>query len=235
MPIPENFPTSGNPEHLQIQLPLMEMMYICFKEIEEQIKAIKGGGGTSRPLPVDVKGKLILKLYFEGYMLNTQTMHQAEKSFRLMKDDPRTISLERIRLLGERTKSKFTNFKFTTGHVSYTYNVPEQGFNRTWGFFKNRAEAKRLYEQMLDLDSYSPNWQRLSTSLVEEPGDRFAEVADKVLQANVSIRSERERPIANVEFTHATLKFPHLRDEVDLVDKAGHVLDSLLFLASYQS
>jgi hypothetical protein len=212
----------------------MEMMYICFKEIEEQIKAIKGGGGTSRPLPVDVKGKLILRLYFEGLILNTKDLHKVEKSFRLMKDDPRTISLERIRQLGERTKSKFTNFSFTTGHTSYTYNVPEQGFNRIWGFFRDRTQAKRLYEQMLDIDSYSPNWQRLSTSIVEEPGDRFAEPANKVLQANVSIRSERERPIANVHFTRASLRFPHLRDEVDLVDRDGNVLSSLLFLQAYQ-
>lgn len=188
-----------------------------------------GGGGTSRPLPTDVKGRCYLKFYFVGTIQNTNKTHRVEKSFRLMKEDPRTISLERLKYFATTIWNKFNNFTFTTGHDSWCYNDPEVGFNRIWGYFNSQADAQKLFEQLLDIIGESPKWHHLTRSTVPIPGDRFSPLPDKVQQAGVLIRPDQERPIALMKFSHATIKFPHLRKETDLVTPAGSLINSLDF------
>jgi hypothetical protein len=230
MTLPENFVVSGTPEQLAILLPLLEAQYQFFKNID-----VPAGGGSSRPLPVDVKGKIYIKLYFKGIIRGTASTHRTEKSFRLMHDDPKTISLQRLTFLANQTKTKFNNFTFTTGHDTYTYNEPAQGFNRVFGHFSSESDARRLFEQLLDIPQLSPKWERLTKSIVVQPGNRFQDPPEKVIQANVSIRADRERPIANMTFSHATIKFPHIRNEIDLVDRYGNVLQSLAVIEQYTS
>jgi hypothetical protein len=195
------------------------------------------GGSQSRPLPNYVKGQIYIKLYFYGKIRGTAHSHRVEKSFRLMKDDPRTISGERIHALAEKVKSKFFKpiFQFSTGREAYTYNDPENGFNRIWGYFNNQTEAMKVYEQMLDIIQVSPKWSRLTKSTVVEPGDRFKEPPEKVLQAGTLIRVDRERPVADMVFKQATIKFPHIRDEIPLVTELGTTLTGLNWLDKYKN
>lgn len=151
-----------------------------------------------------------------------------------MKEDPRSISLDRLKYFASRIWEKFNNFTFTTGHDSWTYNDPENGFNRIWGFFNSQSDAQRVFEQMLDIISQSPDWQKLSHTTVPIPGDRFSPLPDKVLQAGVLVRPDQERPIAVMRFSHATIKFPHLRSETDLVSTNGGLLNSLDFVNKYE-
>lgn len=213
-------------------IPLAASMLLAMEQMFQEYKS--EGGGSSRPLPSYVQTQIYIKLYFEGIIANTVVRHRVEKSFRLMSDNPKTINLNRLKLLAQRTKSQFDSFSFKTGTHSYTYNSPEQGFNFTWGFFESLTEAKRLFGQMLDIDSMSPKWERLSHSSIPEPGSRFSEPPDKVPQAGQLIRVERERPVANVKFKRAGIKFPHIQKEIDLVTSTGSTLDSLEFLQPYQ-
>lgn len=229
MPLPDKFTVAGSPEQVALILPILEAMYLGFKELE-----VNGGGGTSRPLPNDVVGKIFIRLSFKGRVRSTTRIHRIEKSFRLMHDDPRTIAKEKIKYYGERIKEKFDNFTFVTGHETYTYNDPVNGFNRIWGHFLDQANGMRLYEQMLDIISQSPNWKRLYKSVVVEPGDRFQEPPEKVMQANISIRTQRERPVADMKFYRAIIKFPHVPDELLLVDEHLGVYDPVSLLSKYE-
>jgi hypothetical protein len=230
MALPENFVVSGTPEQLAILLPLLEAQYQFFKNLD-----LPAGGNNSNPLPSDVKGKIYIKLHFKGTIQGTTARHQIEKSFRLMRDDPRTISLQRLTFLASLAKEKFNSFTFTTGHNTYTYNNPEQGFNRVWGHFNSEVDARKLFEQMLDIPQLSPDWRRLSKSVLVEPGNRFQEPPEKITQAGILIRTDRERPIATMKFTHATIKFPHIRVEIDLVDRFGNLLNTLKPLEQYSN
>jgi hypothetical protein len=87
---------------------------------------------------------------------------------------------------------------------------------------------------MLDIINASPDWQKLSHTTIPMPGDRFSDLPDKVQQAGVLIRPDPERPIATMHFSHATIKFPHLRRETDLVQGRGKLLDSLDFVSKYE-
>lgn len=226
MAIPDKYLFSGTPQQLTEILPMAELIY-------QFLQDFKVSGESSRPLPAYVQGTIYIKLHFYGRIQNTRFEHRVEKRIRLIKDNPATITLDRIMALGNRTKQKFDNFSFTTGQKNYTYNSPEQGFNYVWGSFRDRTEAKRLFEQMLDINNLSPDWSRLTTSLVEEPGERFREPPPKVTQANTLIRIERERPTALVKFERASIKFPHVKNEVDLV-YGNQVLSDLNFLKAYQ-
>lgn len=230
MPLPDKFTIAGTPEQIAAQLPILQALYLAVKDLEA-----KGGGGTSRPLPSDVVGKIFIKLSFKGIIRGTIKNHIVEKTFRLMKDDPKTISRDKIKYYGDRIKTKFNNFTFITGHETYTYNDPVNGFNRIWGHFLDQANGVKLYEQMLDIIPVSPNWKKLTCSKVVQPGDRFQDPPDKVMQAGVSIRTERERPVADMKFYRATIKFPHVRDELLLVDELLGVHDPVAKLMTYEN
>ena len=192
------------------------------------------GGGThdSVSYPM-VKRYCMIRMHFKGIIRGTTADHLVIKSFRLMTDDPKSISNNRLKSLGERIHEKFNGFTFVTGHEAYTYNDPEKGFSRVWGYFIDAANAKKVYEQMLDIPGYSPNWKRLTKSTVVEPGDRFDLVADHDMQANVRIRLDRERPIADVKFKKATIKFPAIKKEFEYVNEFGFVTDITAKLQDY--
>ena len=191
------------------------------------------GGGNSQRLPVSVTGQCFVKLRFYGRSQQGK-QHFVYKSFRWVKANPQTINQQSLTLLGNTIKSKFDNLKFTTGHEAFTYNRPDQGFNRVWGFFKDRNEAMRLFERLIDLQGFKPDWKRLTKSSVVQPGNRFRSPAPKIQQAGISIRAQEERPIATIAFNGAFIKFPHIKEEGTLVDSRGRIIDIAKFLASYQ-
>ncbi len=230
MPLPDKFNISGTPEQLAVVLPILEAMYLGFKDIKAE-----GGGGSYRTLPSYVKGQLLVKLYFKGIIQNTVDSHRVEKSFRLMKDNPATISLDRLKQLATKIKSKFDNLQFTTGHTTYTYNDPEIGFNRVWGHFNSSADASKLFENMLDLVDSSIDNEKYTKSAVVAATERFREPPEKVQQAGISIRTDRERPIAVMKFHKATIKFPHVRQEIDLVNEYLKTIESLEILNKYNA
>lgn len=226
MTLPNEFTVYGSEEMLkQLILQLLAQHYDQGGEV--------GGGGTYQRLPSSVVGQCFIKLRFYGKS-QTGARHFAYKSFRWVKANPQTMSQEMITTLANAIKTKFNNFKFTTGHKAFTYNRPDQGFNRVWGYFRDQTEAMRLFEQLLDLQAFSPDWKRLTESSVVQPGDRFQSPAEKVQQAGVLVRAEEERPIATVEFNGAFIKFPHVRDEGTLVDSRGNIMNVAKFLAGYQ-
>lgn len=213
---------------------IMFWMNLHYKLRNLDVNAEAVGGGNERPLPKFVKGKIYIKLHFKGLIRGTRADHNVEKSFRLMNDDPRTISEGRLNSLATNLYSKFLNFTFTTGHDTYTYNDPDNGFSNVWGHFNDETQARRLFEQMLDLVNESPDWAKLRVSKVVQPGDRFQEPPDKEMQAGISVRTDRERPIADVKFTKATIKFPKIRKELEFVNEFGMTLSVVKQIQEYQ-
>jgi hypothetical protein len=151
-----------------------------------------------------------------------------------MNDNPRTIPKSRLDYLGNRIKSLFNAFSFTTGKDAYTYNESDQGFNRSWGYFATQQDAQKVFEQLLDVNNLSPNWQRFTHSSVPIPGDRFQNPPDKVSQANVLVRLYPERPTALMKFNKAQIKFPHIRKSFLWVDKNFKVHDVYQAILDHQ-
>lgn len=203
--------------------------YLMLKNLE-----VDSSGSSSRLPPPYARFYCYLKIYFIGTIQNTDKTYRAEKSFRLINDNPRTITLERLKQLANKVWSEFNNFTFTTGHDTYCYNDPEIGFNRVWGGFHTLADAQALFGKLLDVIGQSPEWEKMSKSTVPIPGDRFSPLPDKVTQAGVLIRPDQERPIALMKFDKCTIRFPHLKSEANLVTRYGGIINSLDFLDPYK-
>lgn len=189
----------------------------------------ESSGGTYQRLPSHVKGQALIKVSFKGTIVNTQDTHKAERSFRLVRPEfnAKILDLSKVKLLAERIYSKFNNFSFTTGTHVYTYNNPDQGFNRCWGCYSTEVDARRVIESLLDIQQLSPVWKCLTESRVVEPGDRFQEPPEKEIQGGFNIRLERERPVAVVRFDTAWLKYPKVREEILLANEYGTVVTNL--------
>ena len=201
-----------------------------FEQLLQKLDLPSGSGG-SRAIPNYAMNKCLVTVYFKGYIANINKEHYVDKSFRWMSKDPATLTLNDLRTLGTAILNKFDSFSFTTGVNAYTYNSIPQGFNRVWGYFASITDAQRLFEQLLDLQGMSPEWERLSHSTVPLPGRRFNEPPEKVTQAGLLIRSQRERPTCLMKFYKAGIKFPHWPKEVVLVSKYGQVITKLPFNA----
>lgn len=192
-------------------------------------------GGTYQRLPSYVKGLCHLKLTFKGKINSTTLDHRIEKSFLLVKPEhkPDILDLDKIRAIASVIHTKFDNFTVTTGQRAFTYNNPLQGFNRVWGYFASETEAMKMFEQLLDIQGFSPEWERLTESRVVQPGNRFQEPPEKVIQAGINVRTERERPVATLNFDTAYIKFPHVRDEIPIANRFGVVITNLNVLQKH--
>lgn len=218
MSLPNDFVVYGSEEMLK---PLIMQLLAQHYDQGGEVEAT--GGGSYRPLPYYVKGKIIIAVNFEGRVQNGIGTHKVEKSFRLINEDPATISQSKIAEIARLVHSKYfgSQVHFNTGFDAYCYNYPEQGFNRVWGFFGSTVDAKRCFEQLLDIPKLSPDWKRLTRSSVVEPGNRFQQPPEKIAQFGQSVRSSSERPIAQMRFKRAYIKFPAFKRAIELVKSNG--------------
>ncbi len=215
------FIASGNVSEMKSQLMQYKFIHQILNDLDLNTES------SQRPIPYSVKGKAYVTIHFEGYRINTLLLHKVEKRICLINDDPRTISFERIQTIANTIKNKFNTFTFTTGKKSYTYNNPDQGFNRIWGYFQDISDAQRLYEQMLDVVGFSPDWERLSEGSLPFPGNRFSNPPEKIQQVGLMVRTEEERPTANMKFKKATMKLPKIRKSFEIVTKHLDIIGTL--------
>lgn len=203
--------------------------YLMLKNLE-----VDSSGSSSRIPPTYARSYCYLKIYFIGTIQNTNKTHRTEKSFRLINDNPRTVTLERLKQIANKVWAEFNNFTFTTGHDTYCYNDPVIGFHRVWGHFQTITDAQALFGKLLDVIGQSPEWDRFSRTSVPIPGDRFSPLPNKIQQAGILVRPDQERPIALMKFDKCTIKFPHLKSEANMVTRYGGIINSLDFLDPYK-
>lgn len=226
--LPENFVVSGTPEQLAIMLPLLEAQYQFFKNLDLP----EGGGGYEDRLVPEFKGKIKLKLKFLG-KTETGKDKDIEKSIRLLKLDPATITLAKIQALARLTYSKFHNFEILLGKNSFNYVNWNQGAQIQQMQFLNEAQARKLVEQLLDIAEESPNWKFLRNDSSSTPLERFPEVSDKVIVAGHAIKLPQQRPLGKVKFSQAYIRFPYTTRYELLCSNSGKIIQSLDFLKAY--
>lgn len=209
---------------------------VRLKNTQIQLKNVGGGSSSSsegKNYPIGQKGKIMIRIIFKGNS-TTNKRHVVEKGFRLMNDDPRTISQDRIKAIGTSIASKFNNFTFSTGRTTYTYNDPENGFSNVWGYFNSQADAQRLFEQMLDIVGKSPDWNLLSSSSYPVPGDRYQDPGNKTQQIGVLVREPVQRPIAIMSMEKSMIKFPKITKWQNLTNSSALAMTNFSWLSQYQ-
>jgi hypothetical protein len=226
--VPDKFTFSGTPEQLMMMLSNAQVLYHMTKGIESD----GGGSFAEKEMTQKFEGKFRIKLLFLG---KTQTgkKKKVEKSFRLMKVDPSTVTLKQLQDLAKKIHSKFNTWKILTGKNAYNYVHWEQGVQLQQMYFKDIAEAKRLVEAILDITGQAPDWEYMNIDTSAEPEERYPEIPDKYVLAGKSVRTYQQRPYGTVSFIKAYILFPHISRYEFLCDADGNIIKDLNFLDNY--
>ncbi len=211
-----------------------------FEELEQRVELIVDllAEIRSRRSKEEVKKYPKITLYFEqkkkDIIEEFPSPICAQISFRWMK-----YTLEKIRndekALKEMAlliKNKFAKplFYFEKGKKVGMYNSPSQGFNWVWSEFKDEENARKVFEQMLDLQKKSPDWECLNMSGSVLPVKAYPEKPNKVTVLGEPVRQNRRRPMGRVYFKRAFITLPPRKKPVCFIDVTGKNNDALVYL-----
>lgn len=202
-----------------------------FEELEQRVELIVDllAELRNRRSQGEVKKYPKITLYFEQRKKDVTEEYsspvQGQISFRWMK-----YTLEKVRndekALKEMAlliKNKFAKplFWFDKGKKVGMYNSPAHGLNWVWSEFKDEENARKVFEQVLDLQKKSPDWECLNISSSVLPTKAYPERPDKVMVLGKQVRELRKRPVARVFFKRASIMLPPKKEPVCLIDVTG--------------
>lgn len=181
-----------------------------------------------------VKFKPQVTLHFSQDMVDVDREYGAvtgEISFRIVNETSETMTPANAQALANRINTAFgqsNGFVWHKHNERYSYYDPEHGYNLQI-LATSETEAKRVIEQVLDIQSHTPNWakhfrdatkrQDLSTS-TSNPGSEFIYGESRKLP--------RHLPRADVRFRYAEMKLHGLANPVNLVDLSGLRINPLV-------
>jgi hypothetical protein len=138
-------------------------------------------------------------------------------TFRLMGKTNETITPADVDLLAQRVKSKFANppFVWNRGKKCYSYYDKKKGY-RLKIQAPSEAEAKRVIEQVLDLQGHSPDWEFMNLNQAIQELQKYDETPRSKVILNKPRKQVRRRPIGKVTFYRAELHIHGLDQPVVL-------------------
>lgn len=211
-------------------IPLAASMLLAMEQMFEQYK-VSGGNGGSNPKELAPKrrGKIRVFINFLEPLAEVDPDFNpvpGEFSFRLMNDDPKTITLARLQAIATKIKEKFNNFVWRKGKVMCSYTDWDKGYQ-----FQILAidgvEGKRVIDQALEIQGHSFEAEYYNVNTNWSPTTRYPVLPDKTLVAGESVREDRQRPIANVRLIGAEVRFPRIRRGVSILDSSLQVIQEL--------
>lgn len=153
---------------------------------------------------------------------------KADITFRLMGERHDTITPAKAQTLANKIKNNFTlnkGFVWKKGREKWTYFDSEKGYQLrilAW----NETEAKKIIEQVLDIQGHTPDWEAFLT--VAKRQHNFTTIPGTHHLYGKTRRKVRDRPVAFVRFRYAELKVHGLFRDVTLVDMTGQRRDALV-------
>jgi hypothetical protein len=149
---------------------------------------------------------------------------RSEITFRIMGETEETITEAKAKTLANKISANFANnngFKWKRGKETWTYTDLSKGY-RLKLFVWNEVEAKRVIEQILDIQGYTPDWdtylrdatqrKHLKTSIIPK--------TKKIYGKNRKL--PREKPVGSVRFRWAELHVWGIPKPITLVDRSGY-------------
>lgn len=153
---------------------------------------------------------------------------EAEITFRLMGEKNSTITPAKAQILANKIKALFTSnngFVWKKGREKWSYYDDENGY-RLQLLAWNEAEAKKVIEQILDIQGHTPNWEAHLT--IAKKQRTFPTIPGTHFLFGKTRRKTRDRPVAFVRFRYAELKIHGLFNDVTLVDMTGQRRKALI-------
>lgn len=146
---------------------------------------------------------------------------RGEITFRLFNETEKTINETKAKAVAEKIKTKFVTgnlFTWHKGKLTASYLDKAKGYDFRLRVI-SEAEAKKIIEQVLDIQGHSPDWENLS--IIEKKAD-FPTLPDKQIIYGSSKRLPRRRPSRVIKFRYAELHIWGLPSAITLVDTTGY-------------
>jgi hypothetical protein len=146
---------------------------------------------------------------------------RSEISFRLMNESSTSLTQAEVERLALKVRDLFakpTPFKFQRGRTKFSYREPEKGYHFVVSSY-DEENARKLIEQVLDIQGHTPNWENLTDSESRKNWDKTE--YQQILGKRQIV--PRKRPVAVVTFRKAELKIHGLPKDIMLV--AAHQIN----------
>lgn len=166
-----------------------------------------------------------IQLYFQEDVNDVEQGYSpvtGELSFRLMQESAETLTEVELQTYANRIRSNFAaagGFVWRKGKLMAAYTDRRRGYQLQL-LVRSEAEARRLVEQVLDLQGHTPDWKFLNLSENVEAAARYPTVPPTERILGRSRRMPRQRPIADVRFIYALCHVHGLPNPVVLVDRS---------------
>lgn len=152
--------------------------------------------------------------------------------FRLINFHPDTnpITEAEIEACARKVREKFaTNngFLWRKGKTYYGYCDKKKGYKLQL-LCRDESEAKRIVEQVLDIQNHTPEWRKLKLNSSVAPTEAYPTIPETKQIAGKRVRLPRSRPVGTVRFQYATLDVWGLRNPIVLVDRTRLFRNALL-------
>lgn len=209
---------SGSEETLK---PIITLLIGINQLLESQPKNIVYGI-PSAEVQEQKKFKPHVTLYFEQDIKEVAAGYgpvTGEISFRLMKEESETLTETKLKILAQKIKSKFggsTPFVWNKGKEYWTYTDAKLGYKLQL-LCPSQTEAMRVVEQVLDIQSHSPEWEKLKQNANAKPSTAYPSTPKKVVILGKSRRLPRRRPVAKVRFRYAHILVWGITQPIELV------------------
>lgn len=185
--------------------------------------------GSSRVVPT---GRPQILLYFQEDFQDVELGYSpitGEISFRLMNETPSTLTEANLQTLANKIKTEFASgngYVWKKGKDYYSYREPDKGYYLKI-LARTETEAKTLIGKVLDIQGHSPDWQKLTCSLNNQPASRFPTNPGTEYVLGKTRKKKRVRPIADVRFQYAVVLLQGVMNPVALVDRSGVFREAL--------
>jgi len=146
-----------------------------------------------------------------------------EISFRLMNHSSDTITEAIATTYATRIRSAFATaggFVWRKGKRMCTYTDWGKGYQLQL-LCRDVAEGRRVIEQILDIQTDTPDWSKMNASENEAPSEAYPTLPPLERVYGKSRRAPRRRPIADVRFQYAVLHVHGLNAPICLCDRSG--------------
>lgn len=166
-----------------------------------------------------------IKLFFlESYqdVDPEYTPVSGEITFRLMTQTSETLTEAELTAYANKIKAVFGTppLKWKKGKDMAAYTDKEKGYQLQL-LVRSKADAKVLIENILDIQSHTPDWKFLNYKENDEPTEAFPTIPDKTTILGKQRKLPRNRPIAEVVFQYATCHVHGLPNSICLYDCVG--------------
>jgi len=131
----------------------------------------------------------------------------AEHSIRLIGKKSETINDFDVDLLKAKIKSKFggnTPFFYEKGKEKYVYFDKSKDYDIRINAF-DEINARKLVEQLLDIQGHSPEWEFLSKTTSSLPQKKYDDTPGSSIILGRAEKKPRKRPLGRVTFARAEL------------------------------